>query len=253
MTITGPSYVTGTNADFCYEIPDSDGGLPDEIFNDPGGSYPLTHLAELAEDGPHQLRIGSSSGSRTIWIDNINAYANVIVVEPVPDEPAEFDSGLVTFISGLGFITPASQFFFSLILVGIATVAGGVTLKFMAPGRMKLIVVLSVAALTGAFCAILGFFDLWMFLLAIVLAGTIVKGAGEVRNTWREVRETMAQRGEAFQDDGTGIPAAMPTDEFNRLVAADQAKERATQAIELGRSETALEPTRTPPVEGGEA
>ncbi len=121
------------------------------------------------------------------------------------NEPSEFDSGLLSFITGLGFITPESQFFFAIIVIGITTVSTGVTIKFMAPGRLKLIVVASSAMLVGVFFAILDLYALWAFTLASVLGGVIVKGSGEFRNTFFELRGALdkirAKSGEGEEEE----------------------------------------------------
>lgn len=150
--------------------------------------------------------------------DNL-IYDGTQAFAPETPEIEDFGGGMTQFISGLGFVTPASQFFFSLILVGIATVSGGVGLKFMAPGRMKLIIILSIAGLVGAFCAILQLFDLWIFVLSAVLGATVVKGAGEVRNTWREIRETAANRSRTLNQDGEVVQETMQTAQEQTMTA----------------------------------
>lgn len=119
-----------------------------------------------------------------------------------PGVPSEFDSGLLAFITGLGFRTPESQFFFSLILVGITTVSTGVGLKFMAPGRLKLILTGGLAALVACFCVILAMFDLWMLVLALVLGGSTVMGTKEFTNTWRELRASIGRGSQVLDEDG---------------------------------------------------
>lgn len=146
-----------------------------------------------------------------VHYDELAVDGTIADLPPEITEPGEFDSGLIAFITGLGFVTPASQFFFSIILVGIATVSGGVALKFMAPGRMKVVLVASIAVLVGTFCTVLQLFDLWIFVLAAVLAGTIIKGAGEVRNTWREIRETAANRSRTLNQDGEVVQETTQT------------------------------------------
>lgn len=155
------------------------------------------------------------AGTGTVYVDDMGgASADNFLGET----PAEFDSGLLAFISGIGFVTPESQFFFAIILVGLTTISGAAALKFMAPGRMKLIIVSSLAMLVGVFCVLLSMFDLWMYVLAVVLGGTIIKGGGDVRSTWHEVRDRLANRSMTINvDTGAAIatapaePAATPT------------------------------------------
>lgn len=150
----------------------------------------------------------SAAGTSTVYFDDMGS--DVIIPEtPTVNEPTEFDSGLIAFITGLGFVTPESQFFFSLILVGITLVSGGVGLKFMAPGRLKFGLVAGLTVLVGVFCVVLSMFELWMFVLAIVLAGTILKGSGEVRNTFRELRQSFARGAQDLEQSANSIePAA---------------------------------------------
>lgn len=128
-------------------------------------------------------------------LDQICLDEGAGVVVGVTTEPGEFDSGLVRAVDSLGFRTQESQFFFSLVLVGIATVVSGVLLKVMGPGRLKVVLVSLIAGLTGIFCVLIGFFDLWMYFLAIVLAGAVVWGApAEARNTWMEIKAAIQRR-----------------------------------------------------------
>lgn len=120
--------------------------------------------------------------------------ADAEVEEVVLDEATEFDAGFIAFMTGLGFITAASQFFFALILIGVTTVVTGVLLKFMAPGKMKLILVAGSAMLIGVFAVILSLFDLWQYTLALVLGLTFIKGTTEFRNTFAEVRSMLKNK-----------------------------------------------------------
>jgi hypothetical protein len=186
------------------------------------------YVAALAANSPsYTLAIVSKeSTSRTMAIDEINSEINITAAEVIP-EPPDFDSGLLEAITGLGFITPESQFFFAIIAVGITTVATGVLLKFMAPGRLKVLLIQVAAMLVGIFCVLLAMFDLWMFVVAAVLAGTILKGSQEARNTWAQMRSQLAARGDVFEDRLDAAP-----DPFYAQVLQDQATEKATQATE---------------------
>ena len=108
--------------------------------------------------------------------------------------PTEFDQGLKEFASSAGFITADSQLFFSLILVGLATVATSGTAKWVAPGRFKNYLVLGVGALVAVFCVLLGFLDLWMFIVPFMLAVFAVRGGSEFRSTFFEIRDAIAER-----------------------------------------------------------
>lgn len=147
-------------------------------------SSSATNLAKLtiAEDGEIDMKF-----------DQWRLDGGPLAPDPTPT-PSEFDSGLLVFITGLGFITHASQFFFAIIIIGITIVLNGVLLKFMAPGKMKLMIVASTAMLLGAFFAILDLYDLWAFTLAAVLGGVIVKGAGDFRSTFLELKKALAER-----------------------------------------------------------
>lgn len=155
----------------------------------------------------------TSSGTiRCCWADDIvwNIYDGhtVTIGEPVVESPDDFDQGLLTFIHNIGFITPASQFFFGIILVGLTTVSGAVALKVMASGRMKLVLVLSMAALVGVFSVLLGLFPLWVYFVSAVLAATVLKGAGEIRNTWHELKAIIARRAQTIDEDGQPVQEA---------------------------------------------
>ncbi len=54
--------------------------------------------------------------------------------------------------------------------------------------------------LVGVFCVLLQLFDLWMYVLAIVLAGTIIRGVQDFRNTFFEIRNGIKK----LQDDRRG-------------------------------------------------
>lgn len=99
------------------------------------------------------------------------------VAPPTPGpEPVDLAEGLEDFAAGLGFKTVESQFFFGLLLVGIATVATGSAAKVMPPNRTKNYVIAGVAIAAGLFVVLLGFIDLWMFLLATILSVVVVRG-----------------------------------------------------------------------------
>lgn len=171
-------------------------------------SFSVNSIVGTFIGGPTEVAMASGSvgisthGASNIWI------SSPIVGATVLNEPEEFANGLIPFIVSLGFVTPESQFFFAIILIGLTTVIMAVTLKFMAPGKLKLILVSVPAALVGAFCVLLSLYDLWMFFVASILAATIIQGTTEFRNTWREVRAAIAERvsgfraksGEGFED-----------------------------------------------------
>ncbi len=111
-----------------------------------------------------------------------------------PEDPTEFDSGLLTFINSVGFKTVESQFFFSILLVGIATVSTGVSLKFMSPSKLKLILISVTALIVGAFCVLLKLFDFWMYFTAMILAAAILQGVKEFKNTFIELKKYIESR-----------------------------------------------------------
>jgi len=130
--------------------------------------------------------------------------------------PSEFDTGLKAFFTGLGFRSPESQLFVVLILVGLISVIVAAGSKLLPAGRWKAMTIMVAQVLVGIFGVILLWLQLWMFLLAMVLGVAIVQGAGELRNSLREIQgaigAALAARRGAVTAAGGGAVAVMPTD-----------------------------------------
>lgn len=105
------------------------------------------------------------------------------------DDPTEFDQGLVNLAVNLGFITPASQQLFSLILIAAASIIAAASTKIASPGKWKNYLILGAGALMGVFLLALNFLDFWEWIVAFMLAIFGIRGAKEARNTLFEIQD----------------------------------------------------------------
>lgn len=152
-------------------------------------------LASVADDDAFN---GTLEGSELA----VYTFENTTrVVGVAPPAPAEFDQGLETFIIGIGFVTPASQLLFALILVGLAIVIAGSALKVMTPGKTKTGTITSVGVAVAIFCVIIGLVPLWMFLVSSTLAVALFQSPQTFINTFREIS---ADTREAFTGESRG-------------------------------------------------
>jgi len=140
--------------------------------------------------------------------------------------PSEFDTGLKAFFTGLGFRSPESQLFVVLILVGLISVIVAAGSKLLPAGRWKAMTIMVAQVLVGIFGVILLWLQLWMFVLAMVLGVAIVQGAGELRNSLREIQGAIgaalaARRGAVTAG---GAVAVMPADVSTAVDEQDTSK-----------------------------
>lgn len=153
-------------------------------------------------------------------------------------EPAEFDDGLDDTIESFGFVSAESKMFFVLFMVGGLTVATGASMKLVAPSKIKNYVLMGVGAGVGIFSIITEYLEVWIFILALLIAIFAIKGGGEVRNTFFEVQAAIKQRlrptvldaevqGSGFNAEGVNV------ERFDESVKALEAAETA----ELSTSE----------------
>lgn len=142
---------------------------------------------------------------------NGQGVAFITVGDPELPVVKDFDKGLDDFIEGLGFISPESKMFFVILLTGITLVIMSALAKWLGSGRVKNSVVFVPAAGVVMIGTILDYIDLWMTILVLVLGSFIVKGAGEARNTLREVKqfatEVAADIGQAIQRGPSSVDA----------------------------------------------
>lgn len=169
---------------------------------------------------------GPTSGETGVWLFE----PTQVVVEEAAPQPAEFDEGLVTFMSGIGFASPPSQVMFSLILVGFATVVTGGAMKIMATGRSKNGIVTLVAVLVGLFCVLLGILPAWMFLISLILSVALFQGPQTYVNTWRGAGEFVR---EAFG----GAPRGPGEFGGTELVEQDEGSQETVSGAQEGVSD----------------
>lgn len=173
-----------------------------------------------------QLRTQQSSEPSGVF-DNWEISDVEGVISEDVDGPSEFDSGLIAFAASAGFISQESQLFFALVLIGLATVTTSASSKWVAPGRFKNYLLVGVQTLIAIFCVIAAFLDLWMFLVAFMLALFAVRGGSEVRNTYHQIREALQRQNDRAGDD-IGPAQVMEVQVSER----EEAVERAFQRLE---------------------
>lgn len=116
---------------------------------------------------------------------------DLVSVDCLESEPQEFDTGLVGFVQGLGFISAESLMLACIVCVGLVTVATGSLTKWMSPGRFKNYLMLGLAIGVGIFTGVLFNVELWMLTTGIILSIFIVRGGGEIRNTLHNIRKEL--------------------------------------------------------------
>lgn len=168
-----------------------------------GFNYYFSGPAPLGEVVFHITGAGDleSGASCTITVDLDDLGSDDACGLEVPilgAQPAEFDEGLAATIAEFGFVSAESQMLFSMILIGMATVATGAATKLLAPSKWKNWLVVGVGITIGTMAVIIGFLDLWVAIVATMLGIFAVRGAGEARNTFFEIRERL--RAEAAQE-----------------------------------------------------
>lgn len=122
--------------------------------------------------------------SGMIWNPN---DGHTFDLETTNETAKEFDQGLKDFASGLGFKTPASQTFFTLIAIGLSEVTMAFLTGFFGEGKWRIWVIHGVAASVGIICVLLGYTQFWVVCVAIVLATTIVSGGRETIDTFKKL------------------------------------------------------------------
>lgn len=209
--------------------------------NDGGGVrnyvYPFTGSASY---GPTDFQVSAvadfeSGLSCTVNLDldvlGASGDCGLSVALPA-GEPTEFDRGFSETITAFGFASSESKVLFSLILVGGIHVATGVSAKFMAAGRFKNYMIHGAGAIIGAFTVVVGWLDLWMWLIAFMLGTFAVRGSGEVRNTWLQVQAAIRDRNRprAFDAEGNEM-------DFNGDGVNLERFEASAKALESARKE----------------
>lgn len=172
---------------------------------------------------------------------NVNDGATFTIPCPAI-EPPEFDSGLVNTVSSLGFRTPESQFFFALILVGISIVTSAGLTAMFGEGKGRTWGIYVVSALTGLFCILLSFLQLWIYVLSLVVSVVIVLNAGSFTNTFRNLLDVRRR--------ASATPAVAREARGERLVGPKSAKPEQRQDPETSKqSEAPEEPSEPEPPE----
>lgn len=149
--------------------------------------------------GPHPFRTSQSSmtfvasgkGTSGLFrIDDIqvDGAADVVIEDR---EPAEFDQGLIELLGRLGFVSEGSQLFFVLMLLGFVILGTSAVMKWVASGKLKNNLIGGLQALFAVFAIFLGFLDLWMFLLALILNIFAINTGSVLRNTFWDIRDAV--------------------------------------------------------------
>lgn len=134
----------------------------------------------------------------TDWIDNLVVNdGNGTFTLPTQNLPAEFDTGIKGFASGLGFMTPESQLLFALILIGLSEIGMAFFTGFFGEGKWKIWTIHAIASSVGVICVLLGYLQFWICLVAIVLGSTIVTGGRETLNTFKGLVASIRGTGNA--------------------------------------------------------
>lgn len=114
-------------------------------------------------------------------------------VECIEIAPLEFDSGMLAFFSGLGFRSQNSLTLLAIILVGFVVVCTAALTKWFSPSRVKNYTIAGIAIMSGIFAGLLFNVQIWQLTISLVMGLFVVRGAGEVRNTFSTVREAVGK------------------------------------------------------------
>lgn len=146
----------------------------------------VTSCTDLSfRDGSTATGIGQISLDLSTVFVNSRSYWDQIQFDGGPletsefAEPTDFDSGLVAVTQSIGFVTPVSEMFLTLILVGLATVLSA---KFTTgfEGKIRVWFIHGVVVAVGVFTIAVGYLDVWKFLLALTLSTVVHKGTSEI-------------------------------------------------------------------------
>lgn len=195
----------------------------------------------------------TGGGSTTTRFDQFQYNGELPLTAPVLLEPAEFDAGFVAFVTDLGFASPQSQMFFTLILIGVVTVSGGAATRWMTPGKAKNWTTMSLGLLVAVFCVFMAFLQLWMMVLASVLGIFIVAGNKEIVNTYHGIKARVeALRGAEPDAEPSG---ERPESATGEAISPAEPPPEAEAPLETAAPEPEPLPSPTPatPTDAGEA
>jgi hypothetical protein len=160
------------------------------------------------------------------WIWNPNDGSTFSLNSTTTVEPSEFDTGLKSFATGLGFISPESQLLFALILIGITEIIMAFFTGFFGEnGKWKLYTIHGVASVFGAICTLLGYLPFFVLIIAIVMGTTMVQGGRETFNTFKAI---IGRARAASQDGPQPIVQGSPDGSPERPGSKDEGPEEPT-------------------------
>lgn len=169
-------------------------------------------------------------------LDDVGDQDSCGLTVPIPSlGGSEFDVGLEGTIAEFGFVSAESQMLFSMILVGMITVATGAGTKLLGSGKWKNWILLSTGILIGVMAVIIGFLDLWVMIVATMLGVFAVRGGGEAKNTFFEIRERL--RRERANEHPTEMEVVqMPAEGSQPSPEAVEAVQESVDALDAQRA-----------------
>lgn len=205
------------------------------------------------------ISIGTGFALDTGYYDNLIVNLNngaTFDIDETAGQAPEFDQGLQDFASGLGFVTPQSQTFFALILIGLSEIVLAFMTGFFGDGKWRIWVIHGVAGAVGVVCVLLGYVQFWVLIVALVLATTVVSGGRDTLNTLKKLASGGAQKlrssfGAKAVDAETG--AAVEADDLDvGMTEIEGSKEEIEAEAPEVEAEEESEPEPEPEVEVSE-